>query len=88
MGSPHPRVAATVCLAWLLCLVAHVRVAGHTTSHSTRSSAPGTSSPFSSLGHVRHAGGGVHVGGDVYVYDLLPARGPALGGSHITFYGE
>jgi len=34
------------------------------------------------LGH----GGGLHVGGNVYVYDLLPARGPALGGSAAGAY--
>ena len=33
-------------------------------------------------------GGGLHVGGSVYVNDLLPASGPVLGGSEVTFYGE
>jgi hypothetical protein len=31
--------------------------------------------------------GGTHVGGKVYVHDLLPARGPAFGGSEVTIYG-
>ena len=29
-----------------------------------------------------------HVGGDVYALDLLPSRGPALGGTRVTFHGR
>ena len=30
---------------------------------------------------------GAHVGGNVYALDLLPNRGPALGGTRVTFHG-